>query len=161
MKITDANIGNVICLDQNSRFILIEDVNDEFIQYRQESGHSFATYDREIAGTVVRDPNRISEFHRNAELGAALLSAETSAMSKILNGAEDPAQREEAASVLRNLKGMQKNFSERLSHTGITQGEQERRASLDQMISRANQIARGTGEGEQKKTPVKENPFQR
>ena len=139
MVITAANIGDIICIDQNSQCILIENVTDKFIHYRQETGDRYAISKREIPGSVVQDPKVVAEFYRNAKLGAALGSAELSAFRKILDSSLEPVQRKEANAVMGVVIGMQKHLEGRVAER---QAEltPARHASLEDMIDRKSVV---------------------
>lgn len=156
MEITVANIGDVICIDQKARCILVENVTDKFVHYRQETGDRYATAEHEIAGSVVRDPKVVSEFYRNAKLGSALGHAEFSAFRKILDGSLEPAQREEAGAVLSIVKSMQKHLEERVASRQPEQVPVQH-ASLEDMIRKANADRQASGSRETKRTAEKEN----
>ena len=147
MVITAANIGDVIRMDHNPRCILIENVTDKFVHYRQETGEQYATSEREIAGSVIRDPKVISEFHRNSKLGATLDNVEFSAFRKMLDNSLSPSQRDEAEAVLGFIKGMQSHLKIRI--TG-RQAEQSsiRHASLDDLIRKADNNRQNFGSRE-------------
>ena len=144
MVITAANIGEVIRMDQKSQCILIENVTDKFIHYCKETGDQYATSEREVPGSIVRDPKVIAGVCRNAKLGAALGSAELSAFRKILDGSLESGQRKEANAVMGIVKGMQKHLEERVAGRQAEQNP-ARHSSLEDMIRKANSDRQGPG----------------
>lgn len=142
MIITHANVGDVIRLDQGARYIQIEKVSDQHVEYLRETGHRHAVSGHEMKGSVVSDPARIEAFHANSELGIALVHAENSALFRLQDGSCSGQQREEAKSVLQYVKTMRKNLSVRLSRHRDCETKRSRpRASLDSLISKASSVS--------------------
>lgn len=143
MVITAANVGDIICMDQNAVHIQVEAVTDQYVHYRQETGDNFATFEHNIQGSVVLDPNRIQEFKRNVTLGTALRSAELSAIRHLLDGQATREQHMDATSVLGSVKGMKMRLSERISQReALSADKQAGHRSLDAIITKASADAK-------------------
>ena len=139
MVITAANVGDIIRIDQNAVHIQVEAVTEKYVHYRQETGDNFATFEHNIQGSVVLDPNRIQEFRRNITLGTALRSAELSAIRHLLDSQATREQHMDATSVLASVKGMKMRLSERISQREARDtGKQPAHRSLDAIISKAS-----------------------
>lgn len=136
MEITAANIGDVINLSSRSSPVLIEDVTDRLVVFRQESGDRYATYRHEIDGTVVQDPKRLTEFHRNSVLGNALTNAQISAIDKLITDSSDLEERKEANAVLGIVKSMLKHLDARVPDRQTKENSKQPR-SLDSLIQKA------------------------
>lgn len=139
MYITSANIGDVISMNQGRSCIQIEDVTEQYVQYRNESGLRFATHDHEFEGRIVQDADRVEAFSRNFLLGSSLAQAELSAIRRLLDPKVSHEQRADAHKVLHSIRGMQQNLSARLS---VSEPDKPRpRNSLESLISKANKEA--------------------
>lgn len=106
MNISKDNIGDIIVLETGNR-ILIENVDDKYITYRNENGGKYATDEYNINGYVERDPEKTKIFHRHCEVGKFLRAAETSAFNKIFSAYSSQEDLAEAGSVLKSVRNHQ------------------------------------------------------
>ena len=104
MTITRNDIGSIFSLKESGELIIIDDISDEYVHYRNEMGETFASTNYKIDGIIVSDPQRISLFRDNMSLGAALFNAEASALRKILVGSKHDPEVREANSVLETIQ---------------------------------------------------------
>lgn len=139
MQITPEHVGAIIQINCSAKCIQIEAVNEAFVKYIRENGNRYATFEHEIEGSVIRDPDRIQEFQDNAKLGLALNAAENRALRSLLDGTATRAQRSDANSVLDAVKGMQKRLIDRINQrTERESGNLNQHRSLDSIISQAS-----------------------
>lgn len=137
MQITPDNIGDIIRMDNQSGYLQIEFVDDELVQFCQENGSRFAAFSHEIDGSIVREPERIQQFHTNASLGTALYNAEFCAMRSLVDGTSTHEQRRDANAVLLSVRELQKHLSDRLSSRQQRETSKQHR-TLDAIISQAH-----------------------
>ena len=170
VQISAENIGQVICLENTSNLIQIEDVTDKLVIYRNEFGHRHGTYERDFAGHLVLDPDRIRLFERNYEVGRALNAAEQSALNKYFAYRQDPGAKEEAEQALCCIHAQQEHLEKSIARNQVQSKEivQEhenteilRHDSLDSMIRNANAQKEETfAKGQRQTLPEREQQEQ-
>lgn len=135
MQITADNVGDIIQMIPQGSLIQIESVTERYVHYRQENGARYASFNHELEGQIIFDQDRIQAFYDNYALGSALQKAELSAIRKLLDAHGTHEQHRDANAVLKSVKGMQKNLSQRIQ---FHKEQEKQHKSLDVIISKAS-----------------------
>lgn len=139
MRITPANVGDIIQTVPNGHLVQIREVTEDYVHYLDETGSEYGTLQHEIEGTVIQDPERIKAFQNNYLLGSSLKKAELSAIRNMLDASSTREQMQDADSVLKSVRHMKQTLAERIQQQTICAPvKQAQHSPLDAIISRAS-----------------------
>lgn len=116
MNITPENVGDILCYYETGKRIRIQEVSDNFVFFKSETGETFTMRDFSADVLPEKDADRISRFEANIRIGEALNLSEKKALSVIAAGnAVSSQEREDAERVLKVVDEQRDNITKRLN----------------------------------------------
>lgn len=119
MQITNANIGDTLCLYQTGKYIKITDVTPDYVYYMREDGDHYVTSEKSVAALKETNPVRLNKFDANSSFGKVLNAAEAKAFRLLMNSSQPEIA--EANVILGLVREQQKHFSEKLQKERFSQ----------------------------------------
>ena len=153
MELTAKNIGEIYCLEPDSRMVQLVGVTPRLLTYLTENGDRFSSYDRRIPGAVIQDNALRLQFEKTSTVGVVLNAAGCKALSILESGHEDLEEREQASCVIKFINEQRRHMDMKKDPE-----RQSGRSSLDAIIRRANaQREQGGQQGKFKSAPQRED----